>query len=303
MMALRTVTSVVPCTATGPLKRAIGTTDIHGAGTKHPVGDVNPFILLDGVPPIAKKDTPGFGMHPHAGLQVATLGFAGSVRSKLGHAEGEDLVVGAGGGAWMLATYAGRGASHDEHTASDTETRMSQLAWLIPEANRDDPARCDHADDMAPKLLDGGKVEAWDVAQQGLFEGHPEPSAKLPAPIRIDVVMSRIQPGGTLSVKEMTPGGAFAFIANPDFPGKVDVSGTELAASELAILSAECGPVTVRNDGGDPVEVLLGAGQRVEEPWVKILHSNGFLIAKDAEAARAKAAQFDLEGPERFGQA
>lgn len=76
----------------------------------------------------------------------------------LGHETGDGLVVGAGGGAWMMSTFAGRGACHDEHTASDVETRMSQLAWLTPEANRGEPARVDHADSMVPKLLDGGKV-------------------------------------------------------------------------------------------------------------------------------------------------
>ena len=43
----RCVESVVPATATARFNRLIGTTDIRGQGTLHPLADVDPFVLFD----------------------------------------------------------------------------------------------------------------------------------------------------------------------------------------------------------------------------------------------------------------
>lgn len=81
-------------TKTPHFHRVIGTVDFKGQGTVHEVADVNPFILMDDPPLIAKKGLPPFGTHPHHGLQVISLIWSGSIYSKLAHQEKETICHG-----------------------------------------------------------------------------------------------------------------------------------------------------------------------------------------------------------------
>jgi len=73
---------VVPPTRTNPtIPRLIGTVDIDGMGTAHPLAEVDPFILLD-MAKINKNAMPPFGAHPHFGHSVATILLAGEVSSQ-----------------------------------------------------------------------------------------------------------------------------------------------------------------------------------------------------------------------------
>jgi redox-sensitive bicupin YhaK (pirin superfamily) len=77
----RSIAKVIPATRTNPsLNRLIGTVDMDGSGTDHPLPEVDPFILLDSGA-ITKNAMPPFGAHPHAGHSVVTILLQGKVSS------------------------------------------------------------------------------------------------------------------------------------------------------------------------------------------------------------------------------
>ena len=86
--------------------------------------DVNPFILFDEAKPMHKKGLPPFGLHPHHGLQVATLLWNGAVSSRLG-TEAEATVFSKGPEG--VVALAGRGLTHDEHSATDARRPSRQI--------------------------------------------------------------------------------------------------------------------------------------------------------------------------------
>lgn len=45
-----------------------------------------------------------------------------------------------------------------------------------------------------------------------------------------------------------------------------------------------------------PLQIFLGAGMKLDEPWVKLLGHNGFIIAKDEIEAEKVMAKIDERG-------
>eukprot|EP00232_Nephroselmis_pyriformis_P019412 CAMPEP_0182875502 /NCGR_PEP_ID=MMETSP0034_2-20130328/13578_1 /TAXON_ID=156128 /ORGANISM="Nephroselmis pyriformis, Strain CCMP717" /LENGTH=289 /DNA_ID=CAMNT_0025008241 /DNA_START=108 /DNA_END=977 /DNA_ORIENTATION=+ len=289
---MRSVSQVVKTTFTGRFNRVIGTTDLKGQGTSHPLADVNPFVLLDDPPTISKKGLPPFGMHPHAGLQVLSIAMSGFISQKLGSEDPDAPPAMIGPGPFCTSVKAGRGVCHDESTGTDDPTKMFQMVWLTPEEHRADA--CEYEEALSPPWVeqDGGKVRIM------LCAGSlGDVTSKITSPRRLMVLYAELAPGGTLEVP--TPaGGGFVYAVE----GGVAVSGTVVGQQEVAVLEQAGGALSVAHHEG-AAKIVIGVGERIEEPWVKLLFSNGFLLARDAEAADAKVKEFERDGPAKFGAA
>lgn len=81
----------------------------------------------------------GFGMHPHADMEIVSIPLAGALRHEddMGHTavirEGDVQVMSAGTGVW-----------HSEHNASETEAGKFLQIWIVP-LERDTVPRYDQA--------------------------------------------------------------------------------------------------------------------------------------------------------------
>ena len=96
------------------ITRLIGTVNIDGIGTAHPLTKVGPFILLD-MAKIDKNAMPPFGAHPHFGHSVATILLAGKVSSQDSIQLKDDILLGPG----TCLVDAGIGLFHEEVTVID----------------------------------------------------------------------------------------------------------------------------------------------------------------------------------------
>ena len=91
-MTGRTVSKIVPATQ-GKITRLIGTVDIDGNGTKHPLDQVDPFMLLD-AGTLSKHAMPPFGAHPHRGHSVVTVLVMGFLHSERHHHQRTSQLLG-----------------------------------------------------------------------------------------------------------------------------------------------------------------------------------------------------------------
>lgn len=140
---------IIPSTINGPiLVRAIGSTDFRGAGTPHPIADANPFVFLEHLSsPIQKPNVPPFGLHPHSGVTILTIGLSGVIENVVvdprssdkagnetqnqnGHGKEKRSIHGTGHGPFLVATNAGRGVVHDEHTYTSNPCDLVQCAFV-----------------------------------------------------------------------------------------------------------------------------------------------------------------------------
>lgn len=276
----------------GPLVRVIGTVDAVGHGTEHEVCDVNPFVLLDHVKaPFTQAGLPPFGMHPHHGLQVATLMWEGALSSQLGSSKQDDPPDTFRGAGMCPVAFAGRGLSHDEHTASDESTLMSQLIWLIPEAERSSPARMEIAEPAG--FLPAGPGASVCVAVGEAF-GRKSPVVTATP---ITMVFGNLDPDATIELPALG-GGTFIFVAD----GALKAQETEIPTHNLAILEGGPGKVIARNIGKEAARFIYGSGERIDEPWVKLLTHNGFILCRDLEEARRQEEILKRVGLENYGQ-
>src|SRR3990167_5694068 len=82
---MRTIDQVFPAThfssnTTMQMLRIIGSVDMHGKGTEHPLAAVDPFIFLDEVCIDGEMPT-SFRQHPHTGLVAITYLLEGTVHA------------------------------------------------------------------------------------------------------------------------------------------------------------------------------------------------------------------------------
>lgn len=126
--------------------RIIGTTDIDGKGTNHPLAGLDPFVFLDESLNPAGVAGLGGGGHPHAGLTAITYlnpnrpehpGSSSSLSSSNGALQpwdnfsGADQPVNRAGGLYVIAS--GRGVVHDERNVTPQGSIMHQFQlWVDP---------------------------------------------------------------------------------------------------------------------------------------------------------------------------
>jgi redox-sensitive bicupin YhaK (pirin superfamily) len=278
--------ALYPPTQSSHFARVIGTTDFLGQGIVHPVADVNPFVLLDDAPTMRKQGMPPFGLHPHHGLHVASLLWEGRIESRLAH-EAEPTLCGPG--PVVVSIFAGRGMAHEEKTHSDEATTMEQLIWLIPEEARSRPAKATLSKGKFTRVGNGAEILVGVGKAFGI-----DSDVETHSPIT--VLMGRLLSGGHVSIPTI-PGGTFFYALN----GAVTANDQEVPEKTLAIVESGSDDLHLRNSGAGEVRFIFGNGARIEEPWVKLLTQNGFLLARDEAEAKRQEAISKKVGLSKYG--
>jgi redox-sensitive bicupin YhaK (pirin superfamily) len=106
--------------------RLVGTVDVDGSGTQHPLDQVDPFILLDAAS-ISKHNMPPFGNHPHRGHSVVTVLLRGSMKSWDSFSNTETTLT-APASYWVDA---GSGLFHNEVSVINDEKDTAQHVGLL----------------------------------------------------------------------------------------------------------------------------------------------------------------------------
>lgn len=292
----RPIAQVIPATVTNPmLNRLIGTVDIDGKGTLHPLADVNPFMLLDqGILP--KHNMPPFGAHPHRGHSVVTLIFRGREQSWDSMTKEKTIVQGP-------ASYwvdAGNGVFHDEVSIIEDESDQGQHVglfqlWIsVSERDRTKPARVQYQENLP--IEDALDKDGTVVGTIRYYVG-PGTGIETPHPIVVAHVAQKANTQFQFPIEKISYGG---FLVNlngskmlestgpPDAPTMFGSDTTCANTNDVLVLAnndkyANCVEVTT---GDATADYLICVGERIEEPWFKKLVANGAVIAASSEEAR-----------------
>ena len=278
---LRSITKRVLGTQAGPLQRLIGTTDCKGKGTKHPLAEVDPVFLCDTGKPMEGKGLPAFGMHPHYGLIAVTTVTEGAFADadnltgvSEGHTEAMDI----------YAVSAGMGVCHEEHTAHEGRHQAIQTIFKIPADKLHFPPELIHIKkDQIPVVnVDGGHFRV-NIGRLGDVEC----PGKLKAFPRAVMVRAFVDQGKSMRIpldEDLEQG----FVVVLDGKCKIGAEKEELELGGGLVVFGKGGELELDNGDGDKVcDALVVAGKPLNEPWVKMLGRNGFILAKEeAEADR-----------------
>lgn len=233
-----------PSTKFGPphidmLRRVIGTTDINGKGTSHPVErQADPFFFLDeaSIPPGVK---PPFGAHPHTGLVAVSCPINKGFRGMLwdNHYSDSNAEYGPLCGGGILQIKSGKGIVHDEGRACPGE--------LTDQVKKKD----------SDKEEPGWMLQCWfnpgiggsfnrelEPAERHLFEAKDIPEIIIPNFLRIRVLMG-------------------------EYGGKR--SPAKLCDAELVLLDVE-----VLESGDSPSTVTIDLPGNFSTAWVYNLRGN-----------------------------
>ena len=296
----RTIDKIVPATH-GKITRLLGTVDCDGAGTKHALADVDPFILCD-YGTIGKNKMPPFGAHPHRGHSVVTILLGGQVQSWDSFLDGTEdpLVLKAPASYWVDA---GTGVFHEEHSVIEDESdpsqhmRLLQLWVGVTEADRQKPPRVQHDQDLPIVDCLGSKDGSEEVVGKATYYiGGPSASHKstIETPHPIQVVHIVQQPGTTYNLPVNPVHGGFVVILQGQgtFGGATPTQDCDVMVLSTDDSQGDSLQIETPSSSATPTEYAVCTGQRNDdekEPWAKKLVANGAIIAKTAEEARAMA--------------
>lgn len=254
--------------AEGRLTRVVGGLDLNGAGIPHAVGNVGPFLYLDDGREIMGTHQPPFGLHPHSGVVVATYIPRGERWASVSNVPGSEYIAIHAGE--VLISNAGSGIVHDERTDSDGEHELIQCVMRLPATSRTSEASFW----MAQPETDGLTTHVFgpDTLRD----------------VGVDAALDHV----TLSARDNwdrvippTHSTGFVYVRR----GAVTVAGVVVETGEIGLLSPD-GDLRVAAD--DDSEFFVGTAAPIDEPWVKLLGHNGFVIEADADTAAAKLAQY-----------
>jgi len=274
--AARSIVRMVTPTGAGPLKRLVGSVDIKGQGTSHELEGLDPVVLCD-FAAISGKGNPPFGLHPHYGMIAVTTVFEGCF-SDSDNLNPPDGHINTPGNVYMVS--AGRGVCHAESTAEDGKHVAVQTIFKIPEDKKD----------LLPELI---KVDAKDIPDLGLSGGSAkllvgrlgdvESPAKVKALPRVVMLKLKVNPEAKMEVPLDTDlEHGFVCITN----GKCKLGGgQEWSEAGKGLWLFGEGKDLGLEAGDEGVEMLMVAGKPLNEPWVKMLGRNGFIIAANEEEA------------------
>jgi redox-sensitive bicupin YhaK (pirin superfamily) len=149
----RTLIARVCATKMGPLQRLVGSLDVHGKGTLHPLHDVDPVVLWDKAK-IKGVGLPGFGMHPHYGVIACTYVVDGAIKDSDNLGASHDGLTEAGS---IYCASSGRGICHEEATAVE-DNEIYQVVVRIPLGKLGLPPSITKAEKSQLPTLYGGAV-------------------------------------------------------------------------------------------------------------------------------------------------
>jgi hypothetical protein len=269
------------------ITRIVREDEVHWVGDGFPVKtmmsyqtlgkDISPFLLLDYAAPrdFAPTDSPrGVGQHPHRGFETVTIVYQGEVEHK--DTAGHSGKVGPGDVQWMTAA---RGVLHEErHSAAFTRQggpmEMAQLWVNLPAKEKMSEPRYQEiaARDIPSVELPNGGGRVRVIA--GNFAGSTGPAKTVTAIHLMDI---RLKAGAKASIPLPAGFNASLLVTR----GKLEASGEEVAASELAIFDRS-GDISLSAE--TDAAALLMAGEPIEEP---IAGAGPFVMNSEAELRKA----------------
>lgn len=289
-MTSRTIKKIVPATATGKITRLIGTVDIDGSGTNHPLESVDPFILLDyGVVPI--NEMPPFGAHPHRGHSVITVLLQGKVKSwDSFKPKGEWYTLTAPASYWVDA---GSGVFHDERSVIDNEDdetqhmKLFQLWVGVKESDRSNPPKVQKDENLERyECKDAaGNVVGWAICYVG-----QNSSISTPHPVEVKLIKQQEKTTYRVPIDSKRNGFVVHVKGAPSFSGTSPNNDLDVLVLENSDDTANFLEVTT---GDEEAEYLVCTGEPNNEKWVKKLAANGAVIAATADEARALVPSVD----------
>ncbi|KAL9181733.1 hypothetical protein ACHAXT_012076 [Thalassiosira profunda] len=291
----RKISRVVTPTRSGPVFRLVGTLDCDGAGTDHPLDNVDPFMLLD-CGTISKDGHPTFGPHPHRGHSVVSIMMQGAVKSWDSYTKKETL-VNAPASYWVDA---GSGLFHDEMAVIPDETdpgnhvRMFQLWVSVREEDRLKPPSLQYDTDLP--VVEAKDAETGESAGKVVY--YVGGGGTIKPPHSIVVAQIRQDPGTRyrFPIEDARFGGfAVSIKGQPTFSG----TSTPTGPNEVFVLADGSGNggddylEVAAPPGADGVEYLVCVGEKIGESWSKKLVASGAVIAKTSGEAREIAAKVE----------
>ncbi|KAG7356369.1 DNA repair REX1-B [Nitzschia inconspicua] len=322
----RSIAQVVSATETrGPL-RLIGTVDCDGAGTRHPLSEVDPFILLDtGV--LTKDGMPPFGPHPHRGHSVVTILLKGTVQSwdsTQQPTQSSDVrtnrpfrdVITGPASYWVDA---GTGLFHEELTKIEDETDPTQHVQLfqlwvgVSEADRQQPPRIQIDTNLpvfdcigySPQGMQGQNI----VVGHGRYYVGSNTSIQTTHPVCVAHITQKAGTVYEYPIVSSTHGGFVVHIKGNTKFGDNDTAVTPNHEYDVLVLQnnnnhsetkiQESDFLRIQSSDDEDSEYLICTGERIGESWAKKLAANGAIIAATPDEARAIA--FKVESKSRDG--
>jgi len=277
MAAARKVASKINPTKAGPLLRLVGGLDMKGKGTNHPVLEVDPVVLCDSAT-IQGKHLPPFGYHPHFGLIAVTTVVEGAFLDG-DNLNGMSSETNDAGDVYVVS--AGKGVCHEEKTAIDGQHIAIQTIFKIPKDKLEEfpvPELIKVKEADIPVLkLEGGQVRI----NVGTLNNVQSP-AKVATLPRVVMLRVKVEAGKTLNVPlddDLEHG--FALVLY----GACTLDGNELVPGGDALIFGAGETLVLENKQDQVADLLVVAGKKLNEPWVKCLCRNGFMVAPNEETA------------------
>lgn len=288
---LTTIECIIPATRFGskdiPGKehwRVIGTTDINGKGTLHPLHSIDPFIFLDESIVPANVQGLGGGPHPHYGLSAITYLSPDAISdtSKACIQPWDNLNnltdINHAGGLYIIK--AGKGVVHDEQNKTKTGSVHQLQLWLNPGLNNPDKA----------------SYQLYQPHEIPVITPHPGATVRLLSGEQFDKKSPAKAPIDLLYLHvNLEPDTEISLDIKSDFRGFVYVlTGTGIF-NKSTIHSRELGmhsqlpypsKLNIQNiDKDTRLSFILASAKPVGESFYKILGSGGALIAPTPDIA------------------
>ena len=193
---------------------------------------------------------PGFGWHPHRGIETVTFVLAG--RQRHGDTTGVSSVLEPGDAQWMTA---GRGIIHQELADGDDQVHSLQLWVNLPAEHKM----------MSPRLQNLRRVDR-PVTQVGdatvtVYAG-PGAETQLVQPTAL--VDIGVPAGGAAPISVPHDWRAIAYV----LVGEVDIGGSVVAAGQIAVSDPGSGDELVVV-GRTDARLLVFSGLPIAEPVVQ----------------------------------
>ena len=285
-MTSRSIEKGVSATNTGKILRLIGTVDMNGKGTEHPLAEVDPFILLD-TATVNKNGMPPFGAHPHRGHSVVTVVTKGKISSWDSFKPSKDYleIMTAPASYWVDA---GSGVFHDELSVMEDENDPAQhmtvyQLWVgVKESDRQSAPRTQH-DSNLPHFE--CKDPEGRVVGKGIYHVGPETSIITPHPVLVAHIR---QDPNTIHHLPIDPSHNGLIVHRS---GHASFGGTVPSAEEdvMVLSPAGTGAFLVIKTNDQAAEYLVCTGEPHGEKWVKYLVANGAIITATPEEAQELA--------------
>jgi redox-sensitive bicupin YhaK (pirin superfamily) len=195
----------------------------------------------------------------------------------------------------IYAVSSGRGVAHMEKTASEGANRLIQTILQIPQDKLQyEPEHYKIKEANLPvMILNGGHLKVC-IGKVGDMES----PAKLKALPRFVIGRVKVDAGATVDIpldEDLEHG--FLYVIE----GEGQVSACDIKQGDGAHVFGPGKVLSIQNkDDSKPMDIFMVASKPLNEPWVKLLGFNGFILAKDEEDANRVMAKVGEVGVENF---